>query len=121
MDCIFCKIIEEEIPSKTIYEDELVKVFLDIEPLSTGHMLIIPKKHFKDLEDIDLQTLNHINEVSKKMHKLLKDKLNIDGMTTIQNNGEPEEVKHFHLHIKPFYKEDKTISIDEVYNILTRN
>ena len=60
MECIFCKIIKEEIPSYTIYEDEIVKVFLDIEPMSPGHMLIIPKKHYQDLYDIDIETLNEI-------------------------------------------------------------
>lgn len=120
MDCIFCKIMKGEIPSKTIYEDEIVKVFLDIEPLSPGHMLIVPKEHFKDLDDITLETLNHINKISKEMHELLKNKLNIDGMTTIQNNGVPEEVKHFHMHLKPFYNEEKDLNIDEIYDILTK-
>ena len=51
-DCIFCKIIRGEIPSYTIYEDDVVKVFLDISPLTNGHCLVIPKKHFKLLADI---------------------------------------------------------------------
>ena len=120
MDCIFCKIVKGEIPSYTIYEDEIVKVFLDVNPESTGHMLIIPKAHYTDIDDIDLDTLKHINEVAKKMHILLKDKLNIDGMTTIQNNGVPQEVKHFHMHLKPYYNDDKKLSIEEVFDILTK-
>ena len=52
MDCIFCKIIKGDIPSYTIYEDDIVKVFLDVNPMSPGHMLIIPKKHFENLDDI---------------------------------------------------------------------
>lgn len=120
MDCIFCKIMKGEIPSKTIYEDEIVKVFLDIEPLSPGHMLIVPKKHYKDLDDIDLDTLNHINNISKQMHILLKEKLKIDGMTTIQNNGVPEEVKHFHMHLKPYYVKNQNLSVEEVFEILTK-
>ena len=52
-NCIFCKIVKGEIPSYTIYEDEIVKCFLDINPLSTGHTLIVPKKHFRDAFDID--------------------------------------------------------------------
>ena len=66
-NCIFCKIIDGSIPSKTIYEDEIVKVFLDINPLNPGHTLIIPKKHFKDFDDIDLETLNHIMKVAKEI------------------------------------------------------
>ena len=54
MECIFCKIINEEIPSYTIYEDDKVKAFLDIEPDVNGHTLIIPKKHYQDIEDIDI-------------------------------------------------------------------
>ena len=75
MECIFCKIVNNESPSYTIYEDEILKVFLDINPSSDGHLLIIPKKHFTNLSDIDLDTLNHINKVSKNMYKLLKEKL----------------------------------------------
>ena len=53
MDCIFCKIIAESIPSYTIYDDETVKVFLDINPDSNGHLLIVPKKHITDISDMD--------------------------------------------------------------------
>ena len=119
-DCIFCKIINNEIPSYTIYEDNIVKVFLDVNPESTGHTLIIPKNHFKDLEDIDLDTLAHINKISKDIHNLLKDKLNIDGLTIVQNNGIPQEVKHYHVHLIPKYTKEKVLSIEEVYNILTK-
>ena len=66
MDCIFCKIIKGDIPSYTIYEDDIVKVFLDVNPMSPGHMLIIPKKHFENLDDIDIDTLTHINKIAKK-------------------------------------------------------
>lgn len=119
MDCIFCKIINGDIPSYTIYEDDIVKVFLDVNPMSPGHSLIIPKKHFDNLDDIDSNILSHINIVAKKMHTLFKEKLNIDGLTLIQNNGDVQEVKHYHLHLKPYYKENNGISVDEVYKKLT--
>lgn len=115
MDCIFCKIINGEIPSYTIYEDEIVKCFLDINPDSFGHVLIIPKKHIKDIDDMDNKTNNHIFEVSKKVKKILEDKLNIDGLTLIQNNGIIQEVKHYHLHLKPSYESDKSGSVLEAY------
>lgn len=118
MDCIFCKIIRGDIPSYTIYEDDIVKVFLDVNPMSPGHMLIIPKKHFENLDDIDIDTLTHINEIAKKMHILLKKKLNIDGMSIMQNNGDVQEVKHYHMHLKPYYKENNGISVEEVYKKL---
>ena len=121
MNCLFCKIINNEIPSYTIYEDEIVKAFLDINPDSNGHLLIIPKEHTLDLESIDMETLNHILIVAKKLKKVLEDKLNIDGLTLIQNSGDVQEVKHFHLHLKPFYNEKQEIlDIEKVYEILTK-
>jgi len=118
MDCIFCKIINNEIPSYTIYEDEKVKVFLDVNPKSCGHCLIIPKTHFKDLEDIDLNILTHIMEVAKQINNKLELKLNINGLQLVQNNGEIQEVKHFHLHLIPYYKETKELSLEECFNLL---
>ncbi len=106
MDCIFCKIINNEISSYTLYEDDIVKVFLDISPKTNGDTLIIPKKHFTNIVDIDLETLNHINKVTKDMYKLLKEKLNCEGMTIIQNNDYGQEIKHFHVHLTPRYKKD---------------
>ena len=115
MDCIFCKIINGEIPSYKIYEDDIVMSFLDINPTSMGHTLIIPKKHYNDLDDIDNDTLNHIMYISKLLKKKLEEKLNCDGLTLIQNNGEVQEVKHYHLHLKPYYIETKEMDIESVY------
>ena len=63
-DCIFCKIIKGEIPSYTIYEDDDVKVFMDISPISKGHSLVIPKKHYTNILDIDKETLSKMDAVS---------------------------------------------------------
>lgn len=112
MECIFCKIANNEAPSYTIYEDEIVKVFLNINPSSDGHLLIIPKKHYTNIVDIDLDTLNHINMVSKKMYELLKEKLNANGLTLSQNNDYGQEVKHYHLHLTPRYNND---SVEIIY------
>ena len=119
MDCLFCKIISGQIPSKKIYEDDIVLAFLDINPDSPGHTLIVPKKHYKDLNDIDKDTLNYIFEIAKKLNFELEEKLNNDGLTLIQNNGEVQEIKHFHLHLKPFYKNETNLSIEKVYEILS--
>ena len=115
---IFCRIINGEIPSYTIYEDEMVKAFLDVNPRSNGHTLIIPKKHYLDLDDIDQDTLNHIMKVSKEIKKKLESKLGCNGVMLVQNNGEIQEVKHYHLHLIPNYEDDKLISVEEVYKIL---
>lgn len=106
MDCLFCKIIEGNIPSKTIYEDEKVKVFLDINPDTNGHCLIIPKKHIVTVNELDDELITHILEVEKKMYKLLTEKLNIEGLTIVQNNDLGQDVKHYHVHLIPRYKND---------------
>ena len=117
MNCIFCEIANKKIPSKVIYEDDVVISYLDINPDSNGHTLIIPKKHYTDLVDIDDATLSHIMSVARNLKRLLEDKLNIDGLTLIQNNGDVQEVKHYHLHLKPYYKEKQDIlPIDDIYN-----
>lgn len=120
MECIFCKIIKEEIPSYTIYEDEIVKVFLDVNPDHNGHTLIIPKKHYVCLEDIDEETLNYIMKISRKIYDLLKEKLNPDGITLIQNNGLPQVVKHYHLHLIPKYKNEIKEDIKSVFDKITK-
>lgn len=121
-DCIFCKIIKGEIPSYTIYEDEMVKVFLDINPDSNGHLLVIPKKHTLDISTIEREEMMHIIEITKQMRKRLEEKLKVDGITLIQNNGDVQEVKHFHLHIKPFYKELQNLKeVEEIYSVLKIN
>lgn len=117
-NCIFCKIANGEIPSKTIYEDEVVKGYLDINPSGTGHTLIIPKDHYTNLDDIDEEVLSHIMKVSKKIKKLIDERLNPDGIKIVQNNGVLQEVKHYHLHIVPFYNSKKELSLDEVYELL---
>ena len=116
MDCIFCKIINGDVPSYTLFEDDIVKVFLDVNPMYNGHTLIIPKKHYKDLDDIDLETLSHILMIAKKIKKELEEKLNCDGIILTQNNGNIQEVKHYHLHLIPSYKETQNIvDIEEIY------
>lgn len=120
MNCIFCKIVNGEIPSYNLYEDEIVKVFLDINPDTNGHILIIPKKHILDLDSMDKDTFIHIMEIAQMFKKRLEERLNIDGLTLIQNNGAIQDVKHFHLHLKPYYKvKQKKKDIKEMFDILS--
>jgi len=114
-NCIFCKIIKGEIPSYKLYEDDKVIVFLDINPESNGHCLIVPKKHFVDVTDIDEEILFHINKVSKEIYKLLKEKLNFNGLKIIQNNGFIQDVKHYHMHLIPVYNNTNKLSLEETY------
>ena len=107
-DCLFCKIIDGSIPSYTVYEDDKVKVFLDINPNNDGHLLVIPKEHKANLYEMDDDTLIYmLNIIREKLKPILSDKLNIDGLTISQNNDYGQEVKHFHIHVIPRYKNDK--------------
>lgn len=118
MDCLFCKIINGDIPSYKIYEDDTVFVFMDINPTSNGHTLIIPKKHYTDVMDIDDNTLLHIFKIAREIKTKLEAKLHCDGITLTQNNGDAQEVKHYHLHIIPYYNE--TTAIKEVNDVYTQ-
>ena len=112
---IFCKIINNEIPSYTIYEDEIVKVFLDVNPNHIGHTLIVPKKHYQDFFDIDEEALHHILKVAKEIAALLKERLNYDGISLCENNGLGQEVKHFHLHLIPKYNNEEKLLLYSVF------
>lgn len=120
MDCTFCKIIKGDIPSYTIYEDDVVKVFLDIDPHSNGHMLVVPKQHYVDIVDIDGEILNYIYKIiAPKMYDLLKNKLNVQGLIIGQNNGIVEEVKHYHVHLIPKYRDNfELMDVKDIYSKL---
>lgn len=127
MDCLFCKIIKKEIPSKIIYEDNDLMAFLDINPTTNGDTLIVPKKHFKDFLEIDNNTLEKINDLARKLYPLYKEKLNCEGLTLSHNTDLGQEIKHFHMHFIPRYNNDdvKHLSnknilkdLDEINNLL---
>lgn len=120
MNCIFCKIVNGDIPSYKLYEDNDILAFLDINPVSAGHTLIIPKKHILDIMDIDDILLTKIVNKAKDIANLVNQKLNTSGFTLVQNNGSAQEVKHFHLHIIPRYESEKEIDVKEVHEILTK-
>ena len=117
---IFCKIINGEIPTNKIYEDEIVMVIMDVNPMSNGHLLVIPKIHYRDIFDIEQDTLNHILEVAKKMAKLLVEKLDCKGIILEENNGICQEVKHFHLHIIPKYDKVEKLEVNDVFHMIMK-
>ena len=119
MDCIFCKIVKGEIPSYKVYEDDMIMAFLDVNPYAPGHTLIIPKEHTLDLETIPDETINHIMSKSKDIAKKVTTKLKAPGYTLIQNNGFVQEVKHFHLHVIPKYRENFEMDIKDAYEKIT--
>ena len=107
MDCLFCKIINNEIPSEIIYEDDIVKVFLDIRPNTNGDSLIVPKKHLKDFRDVDNETMIYMHDIIKKLYPIYQEKLHCEGLTLCHNIDYAQEIKHFHIHFIPRYKDDQ--------------
>ena len=107
-DCIFCKIASGEIPSKTLYEDELFRVILDLNPATRGHALILPKDHASNLYDLPEETAAAVLVLAKKLAAAMVGKLGCDGLNLVQNNGEAagQTVSHFHLHMIPRYVND---------------
>lgn len=107
-NCIFCKIVDGQIPCNKAFEDENILAFFDINPLTKGHCLIIPKKHFENIFDIDQNILNKIIETAKNLSLKSKQEFECGGVNIINNSGKAAEqsVNHFHLHIIPRYEND---------------
>ena len=128
-DCIFCKIIKGELPSKTIYEDELIKVIMNINPTTNGHLLVLPKEHMVNIMDTTDEVIIHSLSIIRKLYPELKEKLNCKGLTISQNNELGQEIKHFHIHLTPRYEndlldfnynKDMIKDLDEVYSELNK-
>lgn len=107
--CIFCKIISGEIPSRKIYEDDDVLAILDISQATKGHTLVLPKRHFENIFDIDqktfLKVMYQVRKIAKNYKRIDK---NILGVNILNNSGERagQSVIHFHVHILPRYQDD---------------
>ncbi|MBU2616475.1 MAG: HIT family protein [Nanoarchaeota archaeon] len=102
-DCIFCKIANKEIPSEIVWENDNFLAFADIKPIEEGHTLVIPKKHFDTLPDLEEEISKDYLDVIKKIAKILIDKYNADGFNIVLNNGKSagQIVNHVHFHIIP--------------------
>ncbi|MCC8044048.1 MAG: HIT family protein [Clostridiales bacterium] len=111
-DCVFCKIAKGDIPSATLYEDEDLRVILDLGPASKGHALVIPRTHAANLFELPDEIAEKAIVVAKKIAVRLKEGLHADGLNLVQNNGEAagQTVDHFHIHLIPRYKND-TVNI----------
>lgn len=108
-NCIFCKIANGEIPSATIFENDDVRVILDIAPAAKGHAILIAKKHVANIFELDADTAARIFSVVPKVATAIKETLKCDGMNILQNNGEAsgQTVFHLHIHFVPRYYGDK--------------
>lgn len=111
--CIFCDIAAGKIPSHTVYEDEKVLAFLDVNPTSVGHTLVIPKRHFSSFLDCDPEDLSHLFCVAQTLANILEEKLGCDGINILTNVHEAagQSVEHFHVHLIPRYKDDDHLTL----------
>jgi histidine triad (HIT) family protein len=102
-DCIFCKIIKGKIPCFKVYEDDRVLSFADINPISQGHTLIIPKRHAENIWEVTAEEIAAIHTASKKIAHAMKEALKPDGIAFLQLNGRGvnQLVMHYHLHLIP--------------------
>ncbi len=108
-DCIFCKIVNKELPGIILYEDDDVLSFMDIQPINPGHLLIIPKKHAELISDVDDAVIAKMSVVAKKLNTAIrKSGLKAEGVNFFLADGEAagQEVFHVHLHVFPRFKDD---------------
>ena len=112
-DCLFCKIINSDIPSTKVYEDEHVYAFMDIMPLTKGHTLLIPKTHCPDLFEMPEEVAANLYKAAPKVAKAIKLAFNPVGMNTVNNNGAAagQTVFHYHLHLIPRYDETDGLKV----------
>jgi len=131
-DCIFCKIANGQVPSKTLYEDEKFRVILDLAPATKGHALILPKNHAANLYELPEDVASEVLVLAKKMVAKMTVALKCGGFNLVQNNGvvAGQTVSHFHLHLIPRYEDDgqkinwmplemSQEQLEEIKNIIT--
>lgn len=109
MSCIFCEIAQGNIPSRKVYEDEDVLAFLDVNPVTYGHTLVIPKKHCGSYLEADAETIGKVFGVATALSNQLAKALGAEGMNLLSNAGEAagQTVPHFHVHLIPRYSDEK--------------
>lgn len=112
-DCIFCQIVSGQIPSSKVYEDEEVLAFLDITQVTTGHTLIIPKKHYRNMLEMDAEAASSLFARVPKIAKQLQEKLGSSGINIINNNEEAagQTVFHTHVHLLPRFDESDGLKL----------
>ena len=116
MDCVFCGIVETSVPSSVVYRDAVVMAFMDIRPVNTGHVLVIPLKHFTELSDMDETTGMRLFQITMRVQKAIRASgVRCEGVNLFLADGEAafQEVFHVHMHVFPRFKgDDFKISAD---------
>jgi histidine triad (HIT) family protein len=107
-DCLFCKIVAGEIPATRVREDERTIAFMDINPATRGHLLVVPREHARDLLEIPDKDLAACAAAAQDLAKRVTDRLGADGVNLLNSCGSPawQTVFHFHIHVIPRYDGD---------------
>lgn len=111
-NCIFCKIVNGELPSAKVYENDEILAFLDISQITKGHTLVIPKVHKEDLFEMDEEIAGKLFSAVPSIAQAIKDEFGAKGMNLLNNNGASagQEVFHYHMHLIPRYDENDGFS-----------
>jgi histidine triad (HIT) family protein len=107
-DCIFCQIVAGEVPAEKVDEDEHTVAFMDLNPWTRGHALVIPRRHSPNLYEIEDDDLRHTAFAARRLARRMRERLGCDGVNVL-NAAEPaawQTVFHFHLHVIPRYEDD---------------
>lgn len=105
-ECVFCDLIKKNKPAHIIYTTHLVSCFLDHDPISEGHVLVVPNEHFQEIDECPDDILLALMQAVKLIAVTLNELYHPDGITTMQNGGFFNDVKHLHIHLFPRYKND---------------
>jgi histidine triad (HIT) family protein len=107
-DCLFCKIAAGEIPATIVAEGERTVAFMDINPATRGHVLVIPRAHARDVHEIDTEDLKAVAAAAQTVAGLAIERLGADGVNLLNSNGSAawQTVFHFHMHVIPRYAND---------------
>src|SRR4051794_34973567 len=107
-DCLFCKIVAGEIPSTRVAEDDRTVAFMDINPATRGHLLVVPRAHARDVRDIDPDDLAAVAQAAQRIAATMPERLGADGVNLLNSCGRAawQTVFHFHLHVIPRYAAD---------------
>ena len=107
-DCLFCKIVAGEIPSTIVAQDERTVAFMDINPATLGHVLVIPRAHARDLHDVDVEDLAAVAATAQRVAARALERLDAAGVNLLNSSGRAawQTVFHFHVHVIPRYEGD---------------
>jgi histidine triad (HIT) family protein len=107
-DCLFCKIVGGELPAQVVAEDERTIAFMDINPATKGHLLVVPREHSRDLLDVAPEDLSATALAAKRLAERVSQRLGADGVNLLNSCGQAawQTVFHFHIHVIPRYRGD---------------